>query len=335
MLYNKCKVIVACNANQKKLLQQEIVNLTYLQLQGYNITYTKHPKLLAFSILKQLPKILTIIKYENAWLNKIVDDYGIDMVISDNRYGLYTSKVPCVFITHQLQIKAPLRIIEKTLQRINYNFINRYSACWVPDFEGENNISGSLAHPHNLPKTAVHYIGPLSRFEIIKPDKLLYDYCISLSGPEPQRTVLETKIVSQIAQQQISGRLIIVRGLPNAIDILVVPENVTVYNHLNGNDLGNVFASSNYIICRSGYTTVMELLALQKKAILIPTPRQTEQEYLAKKLQLQGWCYSVAQNEFNFTEAIAVAENFNYRLPKVSPSGLENFIGDFIENTFG
>jgi uncharacterized protein (TIGR00661 family) len=290
---------------------------------------------LAFSILKQLPKILTIIKYENAWLNKIIDDYSINMVISDNRYGLYTSKVPCIFITHQLQIKTPLRIIEKALQRINYSYINKYNACWVPDFEGENNISGSLAHPHNLPKTALHYIGPLSRFGILKTDNILYNYCISLSGPEPQRTVLETKIVAQIAQQQISGKIIIVRGLPNATDKIVVPENVTVYNHLIGNELGNVFAKSNYIICRSGYTTVMELLSLVKKAILIPTPGQTEQEYLAKKLQQQGWCYSVAQSEFNFTKAIDAAENFNYQLPKVLPSELENFIADFIQKTLG
>jgi uncharacterized protein (TIGR00661 family) len=234
-----------------------------------------------------------------------------------------------------LQIKAPLRIIENVLQKINYSYINKYSACWIPDFEGENNISGLLAHPQNLPKIALHYIGPLSRFEILKTDNILYDYCISLSGPEPQRTVLETKIVSQIAQQQISGKIIIVRGLPNATDKLVVPENVTVYNHLIGNDLGNVFTKSRYVICRSGYTTVMELLALQKKAVLIPTPGQTEQEYLAKKLQQQGWCYSFAQIEFNFAEAITAAENFNYQLPEVSPSGLENFIAEFIETTFG
>lgn len=265
----------------------------------------------------------------------MIDDYGIDMVISDNRYGLYTSKVPCIFITHQLQIKAPLRIIEKALQRINYSYINKYNTCWIPDFEGENNISGLLAHPHSLPKTELHYIGPLSRFDIVQISDTLYDFCISLSGPEPQRTVLESKIVAQIAHQKIGGRLIIVRGLPNATDTLVVPENVTLYNHLNGNDLGNVFAKSNYIICRSGYTTVMELLALQKKSILIPTPGQTEQEYLAKKLQQQGWCYCLAQNEFNFTDAIASAENFNYQLPNVSQSSLENFIANFIHNTFG
>lgn len=112
-----------------------------------------------------------------------------------------------------------------------------------------------------------------------------------------------------------------------------MPENVTVFNHLNGNDLGNLFAQSEYLICRSGYTTVMELLALQKKAILIPTPGQTEQEYLAKKLHKQCWCFSVTQQAFHFTKVVQAAENFNYQLPQVSPSGLQDFITAFIENT--
>jgi uncharacterized protein (TIGR00661 family) len=334
-LNSNCKVIIACNDVQKQLLQQEFSNLSFLQLQGYDITYNKHPKLLTLSILQQLPKIATAIKNEHAWLDSIIDKHKIDIVISDNRYGLYSAKAHCIFITHQLQIKAPLGIVEKLLQRVNYQYIQRFNACWVPDFENDNNIAGTLSHPKHLPKVPVNYIGPLSRFDVAINQEKEYDFCVSLSGPEPQRTALENIILQQIEKQNITSKIVLVRGLPKALNIPDVPENVIVFNHLNGNDLGNVFARSQYLICRSGYTTVMELLALQKKAILIPTPGQTEQEYLAKKLQLQGWCYSVAQSEFNFVTAIAAAENFNYWLPKVSPSELENFITAFIENTIG
>ncbi|MDI9364183.1 MAG: glycosyltransferase [Flavobacterium sp.] len=304
-----------------------------MPLQGYEILYNKHPKLFTLSILQQLPKIATAIKNEHAWLNSIIDEHKIDIVISDNRYGLYSAKANCIFITHQLQIKAPLGIVEKLLQKVNYQYIKHYNACWVPDFENDNNIAGALSHPKHLPQVPVHYIGPLSRFDVTINQKNKYAFCIILSGPEPQRTVLENIILQQIKKQNITSKIVLVRGLPNALETPVVPENVTVFNHLSGNNLGNVFAQSQYLICRSGYTTVMELLALQKKAILIPTPGQTEQAYLAKKLEAQGWCFSVTQQAFHFTKAIKAAENFNYQLPQVSQSGLQNFITAFIENT--
>ncbi len=335
LLNSNCKVIIACNDVQKQLLQQEFSNISFLQLQGYDITYNKHPKLLTLSILQQLPKISTAINNEHAWLDGIIDEHKIDVVISDNRYGLYSAKAHCIFITHQLQIKAPLGIVEKLLQKVNYQYIQHYNACWVPDFENNNNIAGTLSHPTHLPLIPVHYIGPLSRFDVIIDQEKEYDFCVSLSGPEPQRTALEKIILQQIEKQNITSKIVLVRGLPKALETPVVPKNVTVFNHLNGNDLGNVFARSQYLFCRSGYTTVMELLALQKKAILIPTPGQTEQEYLAKKLQQQGWCFSVTQQSFHFVNAIKAVENFNYQLPQVSPSGLQDFMTAFIENTIG
>jgi len=335
LLNTNCKVIIACNDVQKELFQQEFSSLHFLQLQGYDITYNKHPKLLTLSILQQLPKIATAIEGEHAWLDTIIDDYQIDIVISDNRYGLYSTKAHCIFITHQLQIKAPFGIVEKLLQKVNYKYIQHYNACWVPDFENDNNIAGTLSHPKRLPQVPVHYIGALSRFDVAISQEKEYDFCISLSGPEPQRTALENIILQQIEKQNITSKIVLVRGLPKALNIPNVRENVTVFNHLNGNDLGNVFARSQYLICRSGYTTVMELLALQKKAILIPTPGQPEQEYLAKKLQQQGWCFSVTQQAFHFANVIKAVENFNYQLPQVSSSGLQDFITAFIENTIG
>ncbi|MFC4233051.1 glycosyltransferase [Parasediminibacterium paludis] len=327
--------MVACNDVQKRLLEQEFSTLSFLPLQGYDITYNKHPKLLTLSILQQLPKIAGAIKREHFWLDDIVDLYKIDIVISDNRYGLYSKKAHCIFITHQLEIKAPLRIVEKVLQKINYRYIQQYNACWVPDFENDDNIAGSLSHPKQLPKIPVHYIGPLSRFDITEEQEKKYDFCISLSGPEPQRTTLENLILQQIVAQNIMGKIVLVRGLPKAIDTLVAPPNVTVFNHMNGDTLGKYIAQSQYVLCRSGYTTVMELLALHQKAILIPTPGQTEQEYLAKKLHQQGWGYSIAQQAFHFKTAIENANNFKYQLPTASPSDLQKFISAFLEKTLG
>ena len=332
LLLKDCKVFIACNALQKKIFEQEFTKNEFLPLEGYNITYARHPKLLALSILKQLPSIASSIKQENSWLQKIIDTHQIDLVISDNRYGLYTNKVPCIFITHQLQIKAPFTFIENYLQRINYQYINKYTACWIPDFSDERNIAGTLSHPKKMPNVPVSYIGPLSRFEIENEIILKYDVCISLSGPEPQRTVLEKQILLKI--NAVTANIILVRGLPSSTETLVLSKNITVVNHLSGADLGKVFQQSNVVISRSGYTTVMEIISLQKKAILIPTPGQTEQEYLAKKLMHQGWCYSVNQADFNLQKALKNSKLFNYQLPATSPSSLNQFITDFLRKTF-
>lgn len=332
LLLNDCRVIIACNTLQKKIFEQEFTKIDFLPLEGYNITYTKHPKLLAVSILRQLPSIVKVIKKENSWLKKIIDTHQIDLVISDNRYGLYTDKVPCIFITHQLQIKAPLPFIEKILQKINYQYINKYTACWVPDFKDHRNIAGTLSHPQKLPTVPVTYIGPLCRFETEKEITLKYDLCISLSGPEPQRTVLENQILQEI--HTISGNIILVRGLPNNNETLVLPQNIMVINYLSGTHLGKVFQQSEIVISRSGYSTIMEIISLQKKAILIATPGQTEQVYLAKKLMQQGWCYSVNQADFNLQQALDNSKSFNYQLPTTSPSSLNQFITDFLRKIF-
>ena len=125
LLANSCRVVVSCNTEQQNLLLQEFNNVEFLFLEGYNIKYASNPKLLPISIIGQLPTINKAIRYEHQWLDKIIENNNIDLVISDNRYGLYSNKIPCIFITHQLTIKASFLFIERWLQKINYQFINQ------------------------------------------------------------------------------------------------------------------------------------------------------------------------------------------------------------------
>jgi uncharacterized protein (TIGR00661 family) len=323
-------IYIACNNHQKKLLEAEVVNVNFLLLNGYNIKYSSNNRSFALSILIQLPKIKTAIKLEHLWLQEAIEKYKIDVIISDNRYGLHTTKVPCIFITHQLLIKAPFSFIEKYLQKINYQFINKFTQCWVPDFELMQNIAGALSHPEKLPNIPVKYIGPLARFEDKDKIEKKYDYCIILSGPEPQRSILEQLILEQTPS--ISGKILLVRGLPNSQEQLTKTDNLEVKNHLSTIKLGEAIRQSDYIITRSGYTTVMEVLWLEKKSIVIPTPGQTEQEYLAKKLMQQGWCYSVSQWQFNLAIAIRNAQHFNYQLPIIEAINLQTRIGKLLQN---
>ncbi len=320
--------VVAAEGTQLSLLKQEFPTLTFIHLNGYKITYTKYKRWLPLKISLQIPKILFAIQREHNWLKKIIASHEFDAVISDNRYGLYTNQVPCVFITHQLQIKGPNNWIENILQRLNYRFINRFTECWIPDFEGNLNIAGELSHPHRKPKTEIKYIGPLSRFNTPATQETIYKYIFLLSGPEPQRTLLEDKILKIVAA--LNDRILIVRGRPGKEDLPPVPQNCTIINHLPTNDLQSVLASGEFIISRSGYTTVMEIMALQKKSILIPTPGQTEQEYLARHLCTQGWCYTCNQED-DLLLNIKKAEEYSFSQPSFNSAGLKEIVAAFLE----
>lgn len=329
LISHQYEVVIAAEGPQLALLQQEFPSLAYLPLEGYRVRYSATASGLPCQLARQLPRILGVIRRERQWLYQVIEKHKIDLVISDNRYGLSSGKVPCIFITHQLAIKAPLVWLEKLLQRINYHYINRFTCCWVPDTDDVANAAGALSHPHSLPHTRLQYIGLLSRFHK-KPVAAKYNACFLLSGPEPQRTLLEKKI--QAGLSQLTGNILLVRGKPGSNETLAVPANIEVVNHLPGNALQQALLQSELVISRSGYTTIMELLALQKKAILVPTPGQTEQEYLAEKLAGEHACLSVSQDAFNCTEVMARAKNFIYSLPSL-PLFDENKIQDLLDRS--
>lgn len=321
------KVLVACEGAQEHLLKREFPEIECLHLSGYCIQYSHHKRWLAFKIIQQLPKILKAIVREHQWLKKQVYQHNIQLVISDNRFGLWNTKTTSVFVTHQLNIQTPFRWLTKSVQRINYAYINRYKACWIPDMaDNQFNIAGALSHPHRLPKVPVHYIGPLSRFQsaFLSPEKrFTYKWLFLLSGPEPQRTLLENKLLA--IASQLSGAVILLRGRPGATSLPAAPDNCTIINHLPTGEMQQLIAQCEFVLSRSGYTTVMEMLALQKKALLIPTPGQTEQEYLAQRLTSQHWCYSCFQHD-DLLSHLLLAEAFNYQLPQIQPHQLTGAI---------
>ncbi len=206
-----CEVIIAATGVQKALLEQEFPFLPFVELPGYRVKYGKNRALTLLKIVAGIPKILIRIKAENAWLRAFQERERVDAVISDNRYGLYHADVFSVFITHQLLIRTPFGSrIDGILQRIQYRWLNRFSICWVPDLPGKDSLAGELSHPRQLPSIPVRYIGTLSRFE--KKEILPgCDLLILLSGPEPQRTLLEKILLDQLSA--CPGKIILVRGL--------------------------------------------------------------------------------------------------------------------------
>ncbi len=318
LLAQDAEVWLAGEGLQQELLQQEFPDLRFLPLAGYKVKYATSGIGLMFNILSQIRKIIYVIKKENEWLKKMILEYRFDGVISDNRYGLYNPSVTCVFITHQLLIKSPLgKWTERILQRRIYKYINQFTECWVPDTKTDNNLAGALSHPENNPAVPVYYMGHLSRFHILNEPVKKNHLLILLSGPEPQRSILENKIIREIAHYPSTAT--IVRGLPGSDSHIPSTGMLKFYNHLAADELNKEIEQASYIISRSGYSTVMDLVKLKKKSILIPTPGQTEQEYLADYLAEKKIAFCMSQKEFSLTAALKNAAEFSYHFPSFNP----------------
>lgn len=327
LIQQGCTVIVAAEGQVKVLLQKEFPDLQFIELKGYRIQYSRSVYWMPVMLFLQLPKILYRIYTENRWLKKAVKEHRINAVIADNRMGLSHYKIPCVYITHQLTIKTGNRFTESFAQKIHYRYINKFNACWVPDAEGALNLAGTLSHPAILPIVPVTYLGPLSRFEKREVESK-YDLCIILSGPEPQRTVFEKIILQDL--EKFEGKICLVRGLPGKTEVPRLNNSSTeIKNHLVADELSNIMQQSKIIISRCGYSTVMDLVKLQKKAILVPTPGQTEQEYLGRYLQEQKLFYCIDQNSFSLPEALKSTAAFKFTESVLSLNDYKNVVEKF------
>lgn len=260
----------------------------------FEITYGKSKWTQIVRLLTQLPKMWIQVFREHELLKKIVQQYNLDLIISDNRYGFYHRQIPCIFITHQLQIQLPFGA--SLINFLNHCFIKKFTACWVPDWEEkEKSLAGKLSRKKGLKN--VQYIGPLSRFrkKATKPGNeapILY----LLSGVEPQRSLFEELILKRIAQQP--HKAILVRGTAMLQPDLHDTPNLKVYNLIDAIHVQALVEQCKFIVSRSGYSSIMDIIQWQKNAVLVPTPGQYEQEYLAAYLAGKKWFYTINQNDF-------------------------------------
>lgn len=322
-----CDVVIAASGSGYFLLKKEFPSAVIIRIKSYKIRYSRKKIWLPAVLFLQIPKLIFSILKEHFWLKKTIKSYDIDAVISDSRFGLYSRKIPSVFITHQLLIKTGNIFLEKILQKQNYSFIKKFTQCWVPDLK-ENGLAGDLSHPNILPGNEI-FIGPLSRFDVMENIPKKYGLLIALSGPEPQRTMFEKIMLSQLKNNQ--KEILFVRGLPGERETLVSEkDSLKIVNHLSSNELNIAFQQSEIIICRSGYTTIMDLVKLGRNAILVPTPGQTEQEYLAHYLREKKYFYSVKQKDFFMENVLKEAASFDFEKPSSTMDGYKKVISEFV-----
>ncbi len=274
------------------LLQKEFPVLKTYILPSYNIKYPKKGKNLKYKLFLSVPSIISAVKKERRLVTQIIENENIIGVISDNRFGVLSKKVPSVYITHQLNVlSGKTSFITSKIHQI---IIEQFNECWVPDVEQEPNFSGNLGH-FNEPNLNLKYLGILSRFQYQKLE-IKYDLLVLLSGPEPQRTLLENKLLIELKNYK--GTILFVRGVLNIKPKFIETNNFKVVDYLLSSELEKAINQSKIVLARSGYSTIMDLAALGKKAFFIPTPGQFEQEYLAEILNKKFIAPFATQQDF-------------------------------------
>jgi len=311
LIKRDCEVYLAGTGDSLQLLRKEFPQFPAFILPGYRPAYPSSGSMV-WKMIWQVPKFMMVIRKEHRQIEDIIESNKIDLVISDNRYGCWSRRISSVFITHQRNILMPsgFRWLAGLVNRLSDSMIRNFTCCWIPDFPDASSLAGILtAHGANGKTPPTKYIGTLSRFHPIEQQEVIYDVLCVLSGPEPQRTIFEQILVNQL--RSLGLRFFVVRGVlsSSSANRATIGDNCTDY--LSGDDLQTMIGQSACVVARSGYSTIMDLARLGGKAILVPTPGQTEQEYLASRLTGKKVVYSMEQNRFDLSVALKESKSYS------------------------
>ena len=304
------EVIIAADGAAYALLRSVFPEIKIIRLSFCKIRYSRHIPAI-WKIFFSLPCILKGIKKEHKKTTEIVKEHAIDLIVSDNRYGVYHSTVPTILVIHQLQPRLPHRLsfLSTFLFRWYNKYLFKFDRLWIPDYEEGPTLAGELSHPSVMPKALkekIHYAGIISRFMIPEyskeyPVKKVFQVVVVLSGPEPQRTLLERILIGKLRKKR--WQVLIIRGIPREKQSGTLYGNIHLVSHLPPDMFYSYLKKAEYIISRAGYSTIMDLAAIGKTALLIPTPGQTEQEYLAGYLAAGNYFVTMLQNDIHLEEA--------------------------------
>ena len=328
------RVVLGASGMPLAFLQQEFPELDSIDIPGHPVRYARRGASLPLAILMQTPGLIRQIRNEHKVLPELINRYNLEGVVSDNRFGMYSDAVPSVFITHQVFIKTnpAVKAISPYIIAKNIRYIKKFRACWIPDLPGDQNLSGKLSHGNPLPENC-RYVGPLSRFKTEtgnaeRHTEFSYKAVAILSGPEPQRSVLEEIIRQQAGDLPFPVAMVL--GKPGSSEELQRIGNLEIFHHLPSRAMKDLIQRAETVIARSGYSTVMDLVALRKKAILIPTPGQPEQEYLGEYLTGKGLFRCIHQETLQLKNALQDSQSYGGTPTSEGPALLRSAVEDFM-----
>lgn len=310
------KVIIAADKGPLAFLQRAFPDLDFIEFPGFEPKYSKS-NTQVLKMISSFPGAIKDFIRDHKTIETIVKNHNIDIVISDNRFGCWSKNAHSVFITHQLHIQIPRiwRWATPIINIFNNSYIKKYNEVWVPDDEKDPSLGGKLSHPA-IKRFNISYLGILSRFSSENQDNTVKTnkYIVILSGPEPQRTIFEEMVLKQA--KMIKDNVLILRAKPDSNDLIGdVSPNISVFNHVDDEMFVKLVNNSENIICRGGYSSLMDLVRLDRTAYLVPTPGQTEQEYLAEHLGRHGYFNWCKQSDFQLdkvsTTNISIRDKYN------------------------
>lgn len=298
-------VSVASDGDSLALLKREFPELVYFELPSYNIQYSRNIPAWLYTLWRT-PKFLTSISREHAAVEKIIQENSIDLIIADNRYGCWSNRIHSVFISHQLNLIMPsgMKWMSGMINLFQRRLIKKFKTRWIPDAENHA-LSGNLSRSD----LKAEFIGVLSRFKRSEEIQLVNKLAVVLSGPEPQRTLLEKNLLPQVIELNVPS--VFVRGMVNEKMGESEIDQVKIVNYLTSDALQQVMEQSEVIVARSGYSTIMDLAVLKKRAVLIPTPGQPEQEYLSAKFMTERIAYSTDQEMLDLGDALELSLEYS------------------------
>jgi hypothetical protein len=307
---NGFEVVLGGGGDSLRYLCARFPELPYVELPSARMKYGRRG-MVSLPFLFSMFRFASNIRREHRALEKIISDYSIDYVFSDNRLGLYSEVVPTFYMTHQLNFDNGFlnQSAARMMKRLHLRYINKYRYCLVPDVDGEMSLSGKMSDTD----LSVKHIGPLSRFYGMEVAKVDGEFdLLLLSGVEPQRTVLENIFIEKYSSMP-NARLHIIRGVSGGDDISL-PKNITSENNPSDERIASLIVSARRAFCRSGYSSLCDLAALGRRAVLVPTPRQPEQEYLAEHFRNEFGFVAYSQDELskNSFSQISYDANWEY-----------------------
>ncbi|MBL7924711.1 MAG: hypothetical protein JNL88_10980 [Bacteroidia bacterium] len=331
LLHAGARISLVGEGNSGFLLQSEFPRLPFYTIKGIQVTYPTHLPM-SLSMLLQTFHISRSIQREHKAIVQLADEIRPDAIISDNRYGAYVAGLPSVIISHQLSLQAPEKLpwLKYFINKVNHHYLKNFDVHWVPDSTGPDNLTGELSHNELAVKT-YHpvYIGPLSRFKDLSfsENHERYEALVILSGPEPQRSRIENLLTTQLNELKIKTLMVCGTPLKNKAEPV---QHVQKVPHLQSEELAFHLRNSRYLISRSGHSTLMDLCAVKRSIICIPTPGQTEQEYLARLHAAAGKIVYIRQDHLDLREALLKLEHCRpFELPV--NEGLKPVIRKFLD----
>ena len=291
-----------------ELLKKELgSNFEYYDIPDYPMLLSGNSRQFMAKSVIYWPNFIYRMRRGLTKVTKILKNNKYDLIISDGRYESYSRKIPSFLITHQVRILNPLRIkmFERGSEIFNLFFFKRFAGILIPDYEDEDNLSGELSHNlHRIDEKKLHYVGVLSDFKK-KNTKKDIDYLISITGPEPQRSILQNKLLPEI--NNLDGKVVVTLGKTEEKD-KIKKDNVETYSFMTKEEREDILNRSKLVVSRSGYSTILDLAVIGNKALMMPTPGQTEQEYLAKYHNSKNNFYSISQDKIDLLRDIELAK---------------------------